>query len=76
MTEQQNFRLKYHQWDPGITDFKFLGATKRRFTRDELDSLLDIHRQSKTNRWKIEVQTRDGSGQWFTVELHEIPLAG
>lgn len=76
MTEQQQFRLRYHQWDTSTSDFKFLGAPKRMFTRTELESLLDIHRQSMSNRWKIEVQTRDGSGQWFTVELHEIPLVG
>jgi hypothetical protein len=75
MTEQQKFRLRYHQWDPGTSDFQFLGAPGREFTRSELESLLDIHRQSKSNRWKIEVQTQDGSGQWFTVELHEIPIS-
>ena len=76
MTDQQKFRLRYHQWDAVTADFKFLGEPGRLFSRSELESLLDIHRQSQSQRWKIEVQTQDGSGQWFTVELHEIPLLG
>lgn len=76
MIDKRTFRLRYHQWDAGTADFKFLGAPQRLFSRSELESLLEIHRQSKSNRWKIEVQTQDGSGQWFTVELLEIPLAG
>ena len=75
MTEQRKFRLRYHQWKESTDDYQFLGAPGRLFTRTELESLLDIHRQSKSNRWKIEVQTQDGNGQWFTVELHQIPFA-
>jgi hypothetical protein len=75
MTDNRQFRLRYHQWDAEASDFRFLGEPERRFARSELEALLDIHRQSESNRWKIEVQTQDGSGQWFTVELHELPLS-